>query len=62
MCLCAGLDGVLSLLSEVTQEQSKNRSLGLNIGFGGQRAELGDELLLPTQATDLLAMVEKWAY
>lgn len=62
MCLCAGLDDVLSLVSEVTQEQSKNRSVELDIGFGGQKAEPGDELLLLTQATDLLATVEKWAY
>lgn len=60
--LCAGLDCVLSPLSEVTQEQAKNRSVGLDVGFGGERAELGDELLLPTQATDLPPVVEKWTY
>lgn len=49
-------------MSEDTQEQAENRSVGLDIGFGGQRAELGDELLLLTQTTDLLATTEKWPH
>lgn len=50
------------MVSEDTQEQAENRSVGLDIGFGGQRAELGHELLLLTQTTDLPATTEKWPH
>lgn len=46
-------------MPEDSQYQTENRAFGLGIGFDSQETELGDELLLPTQATDVLAMVEK---
>lgn len=51
--LCVGLGD--------SQEQFKNRSIRLDIGFGGQRAELGDAISAIEQVKDLLTMGGEWA-